>query len=124
MSAKYHSQLDDYLKSVLLRRRRSVGEYQDYRDYPEQGERLLSQRFLKPLRRLHVVLFSTVQAGGAEQACWADHDLLHAVLHAAGAAGLLLRPVVSSKHIVMSPVLQQMRIHILSIYIYSVYYIY
>ena len=42
MLAKYHSQLDDYLKSVLLRRRRSVGEYQDYRDYPEQGERLLA----------------------------------------------------------------------------------
>ena len=77
------------------------------------------QRSLKPLRRLHVVSLSTVQAGGAEQACWADHDLLHAVLHAAGAAGLLLRPVVVSKHIVMSPVLQQMRIHILSIY--SVY---
>ena len=43
MSAKYHSQLDDYLKSVLLRRRRSVGEYQDYRDYPEQGERSLAK---------------------------------------------------------------------------------
>ena len=42
MSAKYHSQLDDYLKSVLLRRRRSVGEYQDYRDYSDQGERSLA----------------------------------------------------------------------------------
>ena len=53
-----------------------------------QLNRLIVNRF--------AALLSTVQAGGAEQACGADHDLLHAVLHAAGAAGLLLRPVVSS----------------------------
>ena len=56
MSAKYHSQLDDYLKSVLLRRRRSVGDYQDYRDYSDQGDRSLANILKTTFRCLHVVL--------------------------------------------------------------------